>query len=591
MNEFTKLILGRCTSHNTSSNFSIEITNDGYEIAKIKIDDKLFFLGSKYKFQRDIDKIMQKIKKEELSVNIIFGLSSGEYVKEILNKIDEKAVLIIIEPNHDIIKSFIERKRYLLDDNRLVIINNDVNLILNVLNCYISDINYKKIMFEVFTNYEKVFEKELNDFLMIFKEFYRSIAIIHSTSVYFSETWFNTYFENLKEMVFSRPINLLKNKFKNIPAIVVSAGPSLEKNIHLLKNNEKNFIIITGGRTLKALKDNGINPDFVCVIDSGEPSYKVIEDSLESNSILIYNERTNYKVTKEYKGLKMFFTGLNSIKKILNYDVDSLYIGGSVAHTCADLGIYLGCNPIIFIGQDFAYTNDKHHADIAKKQNVDNDNIDYFIEVKDISGGKVKTTIILDYYRKNMENLIRNNSHIKFINATEGGADIEGTEVKLLSEVLNIYGKTEIKKDYFEKNEFNFDMKIVLDNLNEYLSVLNELILKLDSGLKVLEKMKKRYKKNIDKYLLKLNSIDEIINKNITQYEFVNFIAYPFIHKIMSDEKYLIKETDDYEIVFDKIYNKNHILYEVLNKLFKDTHEKIKNIIFELEDENELGIS
>ncbi len=42
-----------------------------------------------------------------------------------------------------------------------------------------------------------------------------------------------------------------------------------------------------------------------------------------------------------------------------------LNLGGSVAHTCFGLAMHLGCDRVIFVGQDFAFTGDKMHAENA----------------------------------------------------------------------------------------------------------------------------------------------------------------------------------------------------------------------------------
>ena len=100
----------------------------------------------------------------------------------------------------------------------------------------------------------------------------------------------------------------------------------------------------------------------------------------------------------------------NELLEIVNKKICHLKVGGSVAHAMVEFAALLGCNPIIFIGQDLAYTDDKCHADIAKstwgsnelKNNINDD--DLFIE--GINGELIRTSKALNTFRIEMERII-----------------------------------------------------------------------------------------------------------------------------------------------------------------------------------------
>ncbi len=108
--------------------------------------------------------------------------------------------------------------------------------------------------------------------------------------------------------------------------------------------------------------------------------------------------------------------------------------GGSVSTTALDIGIKFGCKRIIFIGLDLAYTNNQGHAlDTPTAEMMDTTELR---KVLDINGRLVGTGKSLDIYRKWIEKRIKGIDNIEFIDATEGGALIEGMRVCKLVDVI-----------------------------------------------------------------------------------------------------------------------------------------------------------
>ena len=86
------------------SSFVIEKSKDGYNIAKIKVDNKWIYIGSKYNVKSDIDKFLQSIKKKSLIESerfIVFGFGAGEHIKKLREK-SKKSEILIFEPNNDL---------------------------------------------------------------------------------------------------------------------------------------------------------------------------------------------------------------------------------------------------------------------------------------------------------------------------------------------------------------------------------------------------------------------------------------------------------------------------------------------------------
>ena len=187
----------------------------------------------------------------------------------------------------------------------------------------------------------------------------------------FGEVFIRNLIWNLDIINKSTSIDKIKGKYKDVPAIIVSAGPSLEENIKAMVRNKealKNYLVVAGSRTLKALIENGIKPDIIVTIDPVDENYEMISEYINSDIPLAFYEYSNRKILSEYKGEKIYLSSiLSKVVGELN-TLKSIYLGGSVAHTAVDVARTLACNPIIFAGQDLAYTYEKHHAKEATFQ-------------------------------------------------------------------------------------------------------------------------------------------------------------------------------------------------------------------------------
>src|SRR5690606_28411622 len=112
-------------------------------------------------------------------------------------------------------------------------------------------------------------------------------------------------------------------------------------------------------------------------------------------------------------------------------------LGASVANASLAIAAYLGCNPIIFLGQDLAYTDGKHHADSCGGTTLKED--DDLIEVEGIDGNKVFTNSVWHTFLMWMEKFIIHNPNKTYIDATEGGAKIHGTDIIPLRQAIEKY--------------------------------------------------------------------------------------------------------------------------------------------------------
>lgn len=566
----------------------IEKSKDDIDILKVDKCGKSIYIGSKYNMNAFIEKFLDNLKNdiEEESFLIIYGFGSGEMIRRLGSEFDKENILVF-EPNLNL-KNYIFSQPGILENKNIKVICDESIDIAAYITEHVNFLNLNKIKIATFANYENIYDKEYKIFREQINNVIKNHIIDTNTRIKFNGRWFEATMRNIPYILNSIPINNYTNKFKNKPAIIVSAGPSLEKNINELGRVKDTMMVLSGGRTLKPLLDINVNPHMLAVVDPDNPSYHLVEDYIENIDIpLFFYEKTNEQVVENHQGKKVFFTQSDIVREIVDQDVVDCVYGGSVAHTMTRIALEMGCNPIIFIGQDLAYTDNKNHAAIAKYKNaktVENTKIemtDCFVE--DINGDKVRTSALLNNFRLELEELIRRYPEVEFINATEGGAKIKGTRQLALKECIDKYsvttsdfsfGETEINlKDRYNNaikvlNEFNKAQKRIKQICNKSLNLLDDL--KFNYRLKKMDK--------VNHNLNKLNELDVAIKLECKKFKDLETLLYPIMYKAIVN-----KRNDDKASGLDSILNNNRELYVGIIEEIEKVNNIVNTTINELE--------
>ncbi len=237
------------------------------------------------------------------------------------------------------------------------------------------------------------------------------------------------------------------------PAFVVSAGPSLNKNINELKKIKGRAAIVAVDTAIKPLLNHGIKPDFFCIVDGKKPTELMNHPGIHEIPLVTHLSVAS-GIMDLHKGKKFFYGSSESIeeevlracrkesghKKYLTSH--HLPTGGSVANTAFSFAYYMGAKEVILVGQDLALTNGRTHADGTFKAKMDKLNLtedpEYF-EVEGIRGNKVYTRGDFDMYRVWFEKYIKDNNLTNAIDATQGGAKIHGTKIMTLKRAIETY--------------------------------------------------------------------------------------------------------------------------------------------------------
>ncbi|EAL8927104.1 DUF115 domain-containing protein, partial [Campylobacter jejuni] len=237
----------------------------------------------------------------------------------------------------------------------------------------------------------------------------------------------------LESIPFQRILSERKNKFEN--AIVVSAGPSLAKQLPLLKAYQDKAVIFCADGALSMLEKEGIVPDYVTNLDFTDLAMKFFQNKENlKQSIIALECATHPNVARSLKAENcMIILRNKALYQRFNLsDFGYIDTGTHVSHFSYTLALALGFKNIIMIGQDLAFDEkgNSHSQGFSYGEQFSGEKTVPTLKTQAYAGkGEVLTHITWNDYRIKLEYLFAcNDQKAKFYNATEGGARINFTE-------------------------------------------------------------------------------------------------------------------------------------------------------------------
>ncbi|EKN0163430.1 motility associated factor glycosyltransferase family protein [Campylobacter jejuni] len=237
----------------------------------------------------------------------------------------------------------------------------------------------------------------------------------------------------LESIPFQRILNERKNKFEN--AIVVSAGPSLTKQLSLLKAYQDKAVIFCADGALSMLEKKSIVPDYVTNLDFTDLAMKFFQNKENlKQSIIALECATHPNVVYNLKAENCMIVLRNKAlyQRFNLNDFGYIDTGTHVSHFSYTLALALGFKNIIMIGQDLAFDEEgnSHSKGFSYGEQFNGEKTVPTLKAQAYAGkGEVLTHITWNDYRIKLEYLFAcNDQKAKFYNATEGGARINFTE-------------------------------------------------------------------------------------------------------------------------------------------------------------------
>ncbi|EHH3543917.1 motility associated factor glycosyltransferase family protein [Campylobacter jejuni] len=280
---------------------------------------------------------------------------------------------------------------------------------------------------------------------------------------------------NLPQMITHPSYKELLSKRKGISdtAIIVSTGPSLTKQLPLLKKYASKATIFCADSSYPILAKHGIKPDYVCMLERTELTAEFFNHDFgefDKDIVFVCAGVVHPKAIEYLKDRNLVIT-----QKVLAFpyyinlkDFSYAAVGFSVAHMAYEFATHLSHKNIIFIGQDLAYAGNgnSHPDDYQNSATYESQTYEHILTTAYGGNRKVETHSIWLLFKNWFENEMIPNTikmGITTYNCTEGGARIEGTiEKPFLWACENLLDK-DLNKP-FEKLE-----PLSLNKQNEFL--------------------------------------------------------------------------------------------------------------------------
>lgn len=510
--------------------------------ATIDHDGRPLPLASKYNPLAEADKLIETIDPAHHACAVMLGVGLGYHVAAAAKLLDDKTILIAYEPDVSVLRAVFERIDHTGWLGRSNVIVADREMTRPALTERLEKFGAILTQGTVLVTHpptRRCTGDALNQFGKDVTDICAYCRTTVATALVNMARTVRNMTANLPHYVAGATPNELHNAAPNTPAVCVSAGPSLARNIELLSDPavRKNVIVITAQTTLKPLLDRGIRPDFVTALDYHEISRRFYEGLPDLPDVtLVAEPKAHVSVISQYPG-PVRVTQVKYLDKLLGdkaRPMVPIQAGATVAHLSFYLAQHLGCNPIIMVGQDLGFSDGLYYCPGTAIHDVWAPELNQFNTVEmmewqrivrhrgsikrteDIHGNPIFTDEQMITYLKQFErDFLRAPQTV--IDATEGGVPKEHTLRMSFAEALAQYATKPAPKLPIPPRELDRDkLTETLALVRKRISEVNELRQVAGASLPILRQMLEhqrdyqRFSKLYDKLQKHRKRVDEM---------------------------------------------------------------------------------
>ena len=304
----------------------------------------------------------------------------------------------------------------------------------------------------------------------------RNLAM-QTTMKNFGPLWSRQGMRNLPRVARWPSVASLRGPLQGKPIVLVAPGPSLAKNVHLLADLKGKAVIFAYSRALRSLKAAGIVPDLVVVLDPLDLRYHFDDFPVEQIEAVVLGLSVNPGMYDLPAKRVVTFSGNSTIELWIYGSLgEDMHVSTScsVATSAVSMAHVWGCEPIVLIGQDLAFPGGRmydaaaadgdavieeasdgrgfkvqglsdHAKELERSGGAKLSGFQRLPEVPGYFGGTVQTSPNFSWVRAWIEERASHwQGSVRLINATEGGANIEGMENLPLSDVVELVAGSEV---------------------------------------------------------------------------------------------------------------------------------------------------
>ncbi len=375
-------------------------------------------------------------------LRVIIGYINKRVLADAFENANKVTRILLWEPEEPLFEAgciIEDLSEYIKDDRFVLVIGRNEEQLNKAISTVLFDNNVMHKRIIAYGSYLK----PGNEYVRLFEKLFTQYAGDLQSKMHFRKQYEEWPYKNMLYAVSqlsenSTSIQLFDSiPTREVPVIIVAAGPSLMKNHMELKRAKGKAVIIAVAHAMKTLAASGIEPDLVATTDPKSPFFLDFDEERIYHLLSCIYVSSDFQ--KAYNG-KLIYYGFPmfrecfSCERIEKESADGMDTG-SVATDVFSMFVSAGFRKFILVGQDLAFDERGFSHTDGQKENVDY----YVTETEGIYGGKVKARGDWEMFRKYYEQKIAERKDIEVIDATEGGALIHGTNVMTLREAIEDY--------------------------------------------------------------------------------------------------------------------------------------------------------
>lgn len=490
------------------------------------------YLHSRYDPVREAASLVDANIDERSLCHVLFGCGLGYAAAQLLDRLPGEAAVVVVEPNPALLAAAMELHDWSADirAGRLAFVTADtaahVHRVLKPLDLTLIA-GTRLIAWPAAEQLAGPFLARARQAIVDYIAFARMAMV---TLLLNNETTVRNIANNLARYVAAPPVQVVRGRFAGWPAVVVSAGPSLHNKLAELKRLDGRAVLIAVQTALRPLLDAGIRPHFVTTLDYGELGqrfYQGFAPGQLADIHLIAEPKANWKVIDAFEaalrrasikassverrasnedssatgqpwpdGPMLSFLGNDIADRMLGLTRsrhDRLPAGLTVAHLAFYLAQYLGCDPIIFVGQDLGFSNHTYYTPGTAIHQVWAGEINRYNSIEsmewqrivrdgqglrrltDVHGRPIYTDEQMFVYLQQFERDFATAPQT-IIDATGGGVRKAGAKVMDLAEAARLYAIRPLPADgfdyrrqtrWFDASQLNFAEQALTERIEQ----------------------------------------------------------------------------------------------------------------------------
>ncbi|MDU6036799.1 MAG: 6-hydroxymethylpterin diphosphokinase MptE-like protein [Clostridium butyricum] len=582
------------------SKYQIYVSDNNYYTLLLNTEDKrVIHVTSPYNPIKQAEKMLENLDLSRNKGTIIFiGVGLGYHINEVLKKIHEGQKVIVVESDIELLKEVLN-----INDFSEALCNDKIFFVCGNLKQIKSQLQniMRKLAFHIVYNQLVTFEINSDNYRKMVDDI-REYVRDYSDTYYFSigndidDTLLGmkNRFDNINRVIKSTGVNEMLEKFrdvyKNKPAFIVASGPSLDKNIKELKKAVGKSLILSCDGSLSALLKEDIIPNAVGSVERIYKTYeafykdkKIPKDIVCTCPAIVRKEifdSFDNKILSFFKNETL----AEWMDEALAYKKGLVWSGASVSHMLFGLANKFGCNPIVLVGQDLAYSEEgiSHVNSAEVKEKINLETAQTYVKGK--NGNMLPSTYVWKKFLVIYNEAIRTVDNT-VIDATEGGALIEGTKIEPLKDTINKYCHENVVSLRRLVDSINIDNKYIEDSKKQIIKRINEEIFEFEELNK---RVKNEILKNAECFNILNGGIEnqeeldyiydsiEGIEENIVRYIFKSPRLTMFFQYLIFRCAYVISNLEEKTYTLDSIFENVKAQKDMLEDILKYGEKAVK---------------